>query len=200
MIFLKVREVRSRYVGYPATFEGFLTERVEAGIWKTRGRSRGHSSREEAQGAILTLADRRGIKLENDPRHGKDPGRELRRVEFADRYGVVGDEPNPNDAESARRGVRGAVMRRTTPIDADIAVMSRQELLRELHRLEPQAGWNTAATGARTLRLCLQERRETCAACFEIGVAGLSYQEHACGKKAEAAPSAADDALTGGRP
>lgn len=89
--FIKVRTVRSRYYGMPATFEGIITHRdgsaPSAPVWKVVGRTRGHATREEAQGYAIRLADRRGLKLENDPRRDLDPGKTLRRAELRDRYG-----------------------------------------------------------------------------------------------------------------
>ncbi len=44
-------------------------------------------------------------------------------------------------------------MRHSTKINQAVQAMSRREVIAELHRLEPTAGWNTAATGTRLLRI-----------------------------------------------
>ena len=49
-------------------------------------------------------------------------------------------------------------MRHTTKINPEIQRMSRLELIRKLHQIDPSAGWNTAATGTRTLRIALNAR------------------------------------------
>jgi hypothetical protein len=41
---------------------------------------------------------------------------------------------------------------------------------------------------------------KTCPACDELRREPVSYQEHTCGRRLEAAPRAAQDALEGGRP
>jgi len=63
-----------------ATYEGKIIGRIEAGRWGTLATSRGHLSMNAARDAILKLADRREIKVTDDPRG-------LRMLEFTDRYG-----------------------------------------------------------------------------------------------------------------
>lgn len=65
-----------------ATYEGKIIGRIGVGIWGTLATTRGHLSMGAARDAILKLADRRGIKVTDDPRT-------LRMLEFADRYGDV---------------------------------------------------------------------------------------------------------------
>lgn len=74
--------IKIRYVGrsYKPSYEARIIGRREAGIWDTLGTVRGRKTVEEARAAILKLADRRGLKVIDDPR-------ELRKVEFSDRYG-----------------------------------------------------------------------------------------------------------------
>lgn len=89
-VYLKVRRVRSRYCGYPATYEATLRRFRgfnEGGRWDVVGKTRGHPDAETAQGFALRLADRRGIVVENDPRKGKDVNKLARQAEYKTTYG-----------------------------------------------------------------------------------------------------------------
>jgi len=81
-VYIKLRRVKPRYYGDDATYEGKIIGRIEANIWGTLATSRGHVSMARAREAILKLADRRGIKITDDPRA-------LRTLEFTDRYGDI---------------------------------------------------------------------------------------------------------------
>jgi hypothetical protein len=83
--FVKVRCVRSRYYGHEATYEATIIRRIKAGIWKTLATSRGHTTADAAEAAILKLADQRKLEVQNDRRA-------LRQVEFRDRYGEAGED------------------------------------------------------------------------------------------------------------
>jgi hypothetical protein len=74
--------IKIRYVGrsYKPSYEAKIIGRREAGIWDTLGTTRGHATAESARAAILKLADRRGIRVTDDPRG-------LRAVQFKDTYG-----------------------------------------------------------------------------------------------------------------
>lgn len=89
-VYLKIREVRSRYLGYPSTFEASLRRFRgfnQGGVWDTLGTTRGHPDALTAQAYGLRMADRRGIPVENDPRQGKDVNKLVRQAEFRATYG-----------------------------------------------------------------------------------------------------------------
>lgn len=87
--YIKIRKVRSRYYGHEPTFEATIKRfrGFNQGGWDILGKSSRHASADEAIRAGLRLADRRGIKLENDPRDGKDATKNVRQAEHRAIYG-----------------------------------------------------------------------------------------------------------------
>jgi len=85
--YLKLRFVRPRFNGNGSRMHGLyeckIIGRRGPGVWDTLGTTRGHATARAALEAAGKLADRRGIKIEDDPR-----GAKLRQVEFRDRYGA----------------------------------------------------------------------------------------------------------------
>ncbi len=81
-VYIKIRHVRLRFASssIAGRYEAKIIGRREAGIWDTLATTRGHATAEAARAAILKLADRRGIKVTDDPRA-------VRAIEFRDTYG-----------------------------------------------------------------------------------------------------------------
>jgi len=84
---VKVRHVKFRLMSTSGTgrYEAKIIGRREANIWDVLATTRGHETSAEAVAAILKLADRRGIKVTDDPRA-------LRMIEYRDRYGDLSDD------------------------------------------------------------------------------------------------------------
>jgi hypothetical protein len=85
--------VRTRYIGrsYNPTYEGIIVRFRgfnEGGLWDTLGTTRGHLTRAAAIAAAMRLADRRGIKVTDDPRA-------IRMIEFRARYGDQAADTDP---------------------------------------------------------------------------------------------------------
>jgi len=81
-VYIKLRYVRFRLMSPAGTgrYEAKIIGRKSKIVWDTLGATRGHETAKEAIDAALKLADRRKLKVIDDPRA-------LRMVEFSDRYG-----------------------------------------------------------------------------------------------------------------
>lgn len=81
-VYVKIRYVRFRLMSTNGNgrYEAKIIGRKLPGVWDTLGTTRGHETSEAAMRAALKLADRRKLKVVDDPRA-------LRMLEFKDRYG-----------------------------------------------------------------------------------------------------------------
>lgn len=62
-VWIRARQVQSRFYGHGSTYEAQLIHRVDVGIYKTVGTTRGHSSLAEAEEAARRLAAHRGHEV-----------------------------------------------------------------------------------------------------------------------------------------